>query len=160
MFKFRKLADYSDGSVRVRRYDPLTGDPYLVNPVTNQMEPWPLLGVTVEGEVPTLDRISADYVARAVVEGWAEWFGHRMEHKPGGPPEDPWLVTHTFHQADKIVFHVLLPDKGQWAEGTTLVKRDLVYSVVSQPGKHEDASEPSGWRIDWTFQLELVSIDG
>jgi hypothetical protein len=153
LFRFRRLADYSDGSTRVHRYDPVTGERYLVNPQTNMAEPWPLLGVTVEGDIPKLDKIPMDYVSRAVAEGWAEWANYRTVHKPGGPPEDPWLVTHTFYQADRITFHVLLPDKGQWAEGVDLVKRDLVYNVVGQPDKYED-------RVDWTFTLELVNPNG
>ena len=162
MFRFKKFADYSDGSTRVKRFDTMTGEPYLVDPADNQAKPWPLLGVGLDGEPPTLDRIPMDYVAKAVAEGWAEWTNHRVEHKSGGPKDDPWFVTHTFHHADRIIFNVLLlagEKKNDWdPEGW--VKKSIVYDVVSQPDKYEDANEPGGARVDWTYQLELVSVNG
>jgi len=168
MFVFRKLAE-DDGTPRVYRYDSMTGERLLVDPTNNQPKPWPLKGVTIEGQIPRLDRISMDFVARAVAEGWMTWVNHRVDHKPGGPPDDEWLVTHTFHQADRIVMHLLLPDDSKFAQGGP-VKRDLVYNVVTQPGKYKsDAKErspklsaerfpepESETYVDWTFQLELV----
>lgn len=147
MFRFRKLADYSDGSSRVVRYDTITGERILVDPADGQPKAWPLLGVAVEGEVRVLDKIGMDYVLNAVNEGWASMENKREVHRPGGPANNPWATTHTFHQADQITFHVLVDG----------VKKDLVYKVISQPDKYEDASEFSGWRVDWTYELELVT---
>lgn len=154
MFRFRKVADYSDGSVRVPRFDPITGHRYLVNPETNEPQPWPLLGVAIEGEYPTLDCIGMHYVAKAVAEGWAEYVNPRVVHRPGGTPTNPWSTTHTFNQADSVIFHLIEQVDGKW------VKRNVLYKVVSQPDRHEDNNEPSGWRVDWTFQLELVNKNG
>jgi hypothetical protein len=154
MFKFRKVADYSDGSTRVKRYDPITGSPYLVDPETNEAKPWPMIGVAFNGDVPVLDKIGMHYVANAVQEGWATLVNPRVVHRPGGTPTNPWSTTHTFNQADEVVFHLITDNKGDW------VKKDYKYKVVSQPDRHEDSNEGSGWRVDWTYKLELVTVNG
>jgi hypothetical protein len=152
MFKFRKLADYSDGSVRVYRYDTMTGERLLVDPKDGQSKPWPTLGVAFEGQVPRKDKISMDYVANAVTDGWATWVNHRTVHRPGGHENNPWSTTHTFHQADEVVFHVLEDDSG------SLVKKDYMYRVTKQPDKTQSAD--GAWEVDWCFELELVSVSG
>ena len=159
MFRFRKLADYSEGT-RVKRFDPMTGEPYLVDPVDGQAKSWPLIGVAMEGKPPVKDAISMDYVAKAVAEGWATWENHRVVHQPGGPEGDPWFVTHTFHQADKITFDVLLlaDEKQEEWDPEGWVKKSVVYQVVKQPDKVTDKEGNS--TVDWTFQVELVSVNG
>ena len=150
MFVFRKLADYSDGSTRVARYDQMTGERILVDPKDNQPKPWPTLGVKFQDKAPTKDKISMDYVANAVTEGWATWVNHRTVHRPGGPENNPWSTTHTFHQADEVIFHMLEGDDGN------MVKKDYMYKVTKQPDKTQNAA--GDWEVDWSFELELVSV--
>lgn len=154
MFRFRKVADYSDGSTRVVRYDPITGQKFLADPETNEPKPWPLLGVTMEGDSLAKDKIGMHYVANAVKEGWATLTNPRTVHRAGGTPENPWSTTHTFRQGDQVIFHLIFEENGEWVE------RDVVYDILTQPDKVEDANEPSGWRVDWTYELGLVENNG
>lgn len=152
MFKFRRLADYSDGSSRVARFDPVTGDKFLADPETNEPKAWPTLGFTVVGELPKLDSIGMHYVAAAVAEGWMEWDNHQIEHKPGGSPTNPWSTTHTFHHADRIYMKLMFKEDGTW------VPKTAVYQVVRQPDKTQDAE--GNWTVDWTYDLKLVTVGG
>ena len=148
----RKVADKSGGD-RVVRYDPATGERKLVNPATpgDDHEPWPLLGVVVEGETPQTCRVPTSFVQLGVAEGWIEREGEGVVHRAGGPPSDPWRSTHTFVQADTIVLHL--------ADG------DLSYRVVHQPDKYADASRQRPYDpatddnattvVDWFYDLEL-----
>ena len=154
MFRFRKLADYSDGSTRVVRFDPISGEKMLVDPETNEPKAWPLKGVTHQGDLPALDTIGMHYVAQAVTDGWADWENHRTVHRPGGSVNNPWSTTHTFHQCDRIHLHLLLPHDGQF------VSRNVVYKVIRQPDRVEDPTQETGWRVDWTFQVKLVAVSG
>ncbi len=152
MFRFRKLADYSDGSQRVVRFDTLTGDKMLVDPETGDIKPWPLKGVTIQGELPQNDAIGMQYVADAVTEGWADWDNHRTVHRPGGSPNNPWSTTHTFHQADRILFKLLLEENGE------LVKKNVVYTVTKQPDRVQNAA--GEWEVSWVFEVKLVAVGG
>jgi hypothetical protein len=154
VFLFRKVADYSDGTTRVVRYNEINGQKILVDPETNEPKPWPLLGVTMEGDIRSRDKIGMHYVANAVNEGWAKLTNSRTVHRPGGTPENPWSTTHTFRQGDQVVFHLIFEEDGKWVE------RDVTYDIISQPDKVQDESEPSGWRVDWTYELELVTDNG
>lgn len=132
----RKLADYSDGSARVSGFHPLTGQKTLIDPATNEVKPWPLLGVTSIGPMPEKFALSQSYAAQAVSEGWMTREGERIAHAAGGPPDDQWRVTHTFIEADALVFR--------------LVEGEFRYRVVRQPGKDETTGE-----VDWSYELEL-----
>lgn len=125
---FHKLADKSGR--REVRYDPDTGVRKLVNPDTDgdSHEPWPLAGVELDEALPTAE-ISTTYVAQAVAEGWAELEGESVVHRPGGPLNNRWAVTHTFVQADAIVFH--------------LAGGDVRYKVMHQPDKYVDSGTDS-----------------
>lgn len=147
MFRFRRLADYSDGSTRVERFDPVTGDKFLMNPATNEPMPWPLLGITVEGDLPTLDTIGMQYVSAAVAEGWMEYDNHQIVHRPGGLESNPWTTTHTFHHTDRIYMKLLFKEDGEW------VKKTAVYQVLRQPDKADGV-------VDWTYQVKLVTVGG
>lgn len=154
-FRVRKLADKSSG-VREKRFDPQTGDPYLVDPAewdaddpsTHVAKPWPSLGVVVEGELPKKTALNTGFVNKAVSEGWAELEGRSIVHRPGGPPEDPWRVTHTFVQADAIVFH--------------FADKDVKYNVVESPDKFPEEKnefdEGFGGDVRWMFVLELAEV--
>ncbi len=152
MFKFRRLADYSDGSTRIKMTDPVSGDGFLLDPATNEPKPWPLKGVTVIGELPDSETISMQYVADAVSEGWMEWENHRTVHRPGGNEQNPWGTTHTFHHVDRIHMHLLMPDDGN------MVPKNAVYKVIRQPDKIEIT--PGVWTVDWTYELKLVAFGG
>lgn len=138
--RVRKLADKSVGS-RVERFDPVTGEKFLVNPETGLDEAWPLAGVAVEGDAPEVCELPTSWVALGVGEGWIVLEGERVQHQPGGPPGNPWKVTHTFVQADVIVL--------KCRDG------DVRYVVSHQPDKYDDPTEPSGQRVDWFYRVEL-----
>jgi hypothetical protein len=153
----RKLADTSSGT-RVKRFNQDTGEPYLLNPETGQAEPWPLLGVEVVGDAPQVTRVPTSWVTRGVAEGWLELVNGRMEHRPGGPPEDPWKVTHSFQHADAIRFKTV--------DG----EPEVVYNVTHQPDKYADDGDglsddvtpvtdqmyrEGNTRVDWFYDLAL-----
>lgn len=152
--RVRKLADKTDGD-RIVRFHPETGEKMLVRPeriaaegfdyATMTSEPWPLAGVIIEGEKPRRCVVSTSFVDRAVGEGWASLVGDRRQHRPGGPPDDPWRVTHTFRHGDVFVLHTL--------DG------DVRYRVAENPDKwpesKNDAGEGFGGDVCWTYLLEL-----
>jgi hypothetical protein len=151
LLRVRKLADRSEGE-RVVRYDPETGERHLVNPATGEPESWPLAGVQIEGDPPQLTSASTSFVANAVAEGWIELVSERLEHRPGGPSNEPWRITHTFVHANALVIHT--------ADG------DVRYRVVHQPDKYAANGDDSTTvtpeiyaagetRVDHFYGLEL-----
>lgn len=158
-FRVRKLADKSSGE-RVKRFDPVTGEAYLADPnewvlddpSTHVSTPWPSLGVVVEGDLPQKTALNTGFVNKAVSEGWAELVNRSVVHRPGGPEDDPWRVTHTFVQAEEIVFHL--------ADG------DVKYRIVQNPDKFpeskNDFDEGFGGEVNWFYVVELVEggVDG
>ena len=141
----RKWAD-REGQHRIQMFDPQTGEPKLINPATAGMdhEPWPLLGITVEGDgPPTRCTVNSTFVANGRREGWLTAVGEQAEHVPAGPPEDLYRVPpHTFIKYDRIILH-------------TMSDGDVAYRVTRNPGKCEDPDEPAGYRVDWSYELEL-----
>jgi hypothetical protein len=149
--RVRKLADYSDGQ-RVHRFDPVTGVRYLVDPNTNEAKPWPLLGVEFEVDPPQTAEVGMTWAANAAREGWLELENEQIVHRPGGPTNDKWAITHTFRHADALVFKT--------------VKGDVRYRVTHQPDKYVaegDDSTPvtdeeyasGNTRVDWVYRVEL-----
>lgn len=163
----RKLADRSEGE-RVERLrvppsavrsdggdliiDPSAAQRFMLNPDTPgyEHEPWPTAGMRFEGEPETHARIPTSTVAVGVEEGWISLEGERVVHRPGGPPENPWKVTHTFRHADAIVLH--------------MVDGDYRYRVVENPDKwperkDDDPSYPDGLGfggdVRWYYDAEL-----
>lgn len=144
MLRLRRLADRTSGE-RVHRYHPVTGSRVLVRPETlaqpdfsydsMEAEPWPLLGVDVEGEAPRLTSISTSLVSQGKNEGWISSTNDRVVHKSGGPPSDPWAKTHTFLHSDVMTFH--------------FQSGDVSYRVIHQPDKYVDS-------VDWFYQLERI----
>lgn len=132
--RVQKVADKSSGE-RIRRFNQDTGEPYLLNPATGQAQPWPLLGLEVVDETgaradpPKLTRAGTRWITRGVAEGWLTLVGARLVHRPGGPPEDPFRVTHTFAHADEVVLK------------TTPDQPDLRYKIIHQPDKYADNTE-------------------
>lgn len=155
----RKLADTSDG-VRVKRFDPETGEGYLARPVKGTdlktgkvqadvyvREPWPTLGIElVDGGGPKECAVSMRFVEMGVGEGWIELENPRREHRPGGSEDKPWGTTHTFLHADAIIFKC--------------VDGDVRYRVVGQPDKYHDGPKgtdsvgDSSAQIWWSFHLK------
>lgn len=124
--RVRKLADKSTGT-RIPRWDPETGEKYLLNPATGLAESWPLLGVAVEGDAPKETLLPIAFVNRGRSELWIKLIGERVVVRSAGPPEDPLRSTHTFVHADQIVLHT--------------IDGDLTYDVVDNPDKWPDAKE-------------------
>lgn len=151
--RIRKVADKSTGQ-RVRGYDSRTGEPCLINPETERPEPWPLAGITFEGAAPPAATVlSTSFVARGQAEGWLELVNPRVVHRPGGPPEDRWRVTHTFTHVEAIVFKAL--------------EENVRYRVTHQPDKYVDGRPDTArvtdeiyaagdTRVDWFYTVELV----
>lgn len=162
----RKHADMSDGE-RVVRWHPVTGERMVVKPDTinaegydytqMQPEPWPLAGVSfLHEETPKYLRVPDRYLHAAVNEGWATLANESIAHRPGGPPHDPWRVTHTFRHAEGVTFHT--------NDG------DIKYRVINNPDKSADKSattdgsylksdgsvEAKGTRVDHFYDLELI----
>jgi len=162
----RKLADRAGGE-RVVRFDPETGAKKLVNPATpgDDHEPWPLLGVVPEGELPKLARIPTSFVDGAVAEGWAQRIGERVVHRAGGTEANPWSKTHTFVQCDKIVFHfadgdvvylvTYQPDKYAQVEGIANVEAPVRFTGL-RPYDHE-VHDREATEVRWFYDAELES---
>lgn len=129
ILRVRLVPDKSDGSQRVKRWDPETGHAYLANPdtwvrddpTTWQEYPWPLLGITLDNK-PTRCRVPVTWVVKGIAGGWLELDGMELVHRPGGPANDKWRMTHTFTHARTLTLHTL--------EG------DVVYRVTHQPDKY------------------------
>lgn len=169
----RKLADRSEGT-RTVVYDRDTGARKLVNPATpgEDHEPWPLLGLEVVGDVPEETRVPTSWVSRGISEGWLEGINGRPVVRPAGPRQDTWNSTqtgtpHVFTHYDEIVLKT--------------VTGDIRYRVTHQPDKYADydqathtdrlkaftadddtpvtpaAYEAGATRVDWFYDLELVS---
>lgn len=141
----RKLAK-EDGLKRVRRFDPITGEPYWASPSTGDPLPKEVDGVVLEGDAPPLIRVSTKYVGAA---DWIELVGQRVVHKPAGPAEDPWRGTHTFVQCDELVLH--------------LKDGDVRYLVTRNPDKYDtetdlpsdNAGDPTTYVVhDYTAELQ------
>lgn len=148
----RKLADRSVGE-RVKRFDPETGQGYLADPATWDRSdestwvenPWPTLGIAIEGDAPKHAKIPTSFVDRGLAEGWLSAQSPTAVHRPGGPPEQPWRVTHTFLHAQKLTLHT--------------VDGDVHYRVVDQPDKwpaeKNDRDEGFGGDVRWYYVVEL-----
>lgn len=152
-FRIRKLANTSSGS-REKRYDPVTGEAYLVDPDSWELNdrstwvpsPWPSLGVVAEGELPKKTVLNTGFVQKALAENFAEMENRSIVHRPGGPEEDPWRVTHSFVQADSITFHFSDQD----------VKYKVLENPDKYPAKKNEFDEGFGGDVRWHYVVELV----
>jgi len=135
--RVRKLADKTTPT-----YDP-----------TGEREPWPLAGLAIEGDVLTRVRVPTSFVDLGRNEGWLSVEGETVVHRPGGPPANPFAVTHTFKHLDAIVLHT--------------IDGDVRYRVTHQPDKYADGApdvEPvtdavyaaGDTRVDWFYDAELL----
>lgn len=135
----RKHADSSVGE-RVKRWDPDTGESFLVNPATGAREPWPLLGVSIVGDPPAETTVASAFVDRARSEGWLSLENERAVVRPAGPPGQPYAKQHTFVHADAVVLH--------------LMDGDLRYRVTRNPDKWHDGPEGTDAVGDPTATVE------
>lgn len=162
LLRVRLLPDKTTEN-RVQRWNPETGETYLTDPGTWRREdpstwvdkPWPLLGMAVIGDPPAACNVSTAFVERGIAGGWIELEGEHIVHRPGGPADRQWKVTHTFTHADALVLKT--------------VDGDVRYRVVHQPDKyaHHDSADddtpvlPEDYaagatRVDHFYGLELV----
>lgn len=132
MLKIRKLADR-------------TGDPFPDGT-------WPAAGIKLEhDEPPATLTVPMDWAIRAQSEGWVTLGGATVVHRPGGPADDQWRVTHTFTHAETLTIHT--------------VDGDVTYRVTHQPDKYHaddneaqvtpEAYEAGQTRVDHFYRLEL-----
>lgn len=138
--RIRKLADTSEGE-RVRQFDPVTGEKKLINPETGAHEPWPLAGVQFEGDPPEYTRVPTSVIEKGVAEGWITREGENVVHAPAGPPENLWRDSHTFVEADKVIFR--------------MIDGDHEYDVTHNPGKY-DHDNGVGGTVDWFYDLKAA----
>jgi hypothetical protein len=143
--RLRRVADTSGGE-EVVVLDPATGARRrtVLKPEGHEDEPWPLAGVRFDGEPPERARVPTSTIDLGVAEGWVELEGEQVVHRPGGPPEAPYRVTHTFRHAEAIIFRFL--------DG------EHRYRVVHQPDKYHDGpagtdADPTA-RVDWFYDIE------
>jgi hypothetical protein len=117
----RKRADKSEGR---REMVVVDGRRRLVNPDTpgDDHEPWPLAGVAVVGDLPDEVGLSTQFVAQGIAEGWISGEEIDVVHRPGGPADNQWAVTHTFVHYNKLTF--------DFEAGAA------VYKVTHQPDKY------------------------
>lgn len=162
ILSIRKLADKSTGS-RVPKFDPNTGERKLINPDTpgNEHEPWPLKGIAIEGDLPEHTAVGVAWVNKGIAEGWLRRDGEEtVHHRPGGPADNPWTITHSFVHMDKLILDT--------------VDGPVTYKVVWQPDKYvmevgDDSAED--WQtspvtaedyadgnttVEWSYGLELL----
>lgn len=139
VLKVRKLADKSEGE-RVKRFDPVTGEAYLMNPATEEAEAWPLAGIEFVN-LPKRCKVGTGFVDNGIAEGWIEIADEQYEYALGGPPEAPNRVVHAFRTGTSLTIHG--------------VDGDAVYTILANPGKYDDDTEPSGKRVDWFYDLKL-----
>lgn len=148
--RVRKLAK-TDGEVRIRSFDPTTGQKALYNPATERHEPWPLLGLTMEGEAPPLAVIPTSFVAKGLEEGWLQLEGIKVVHRSAGNLALPWESEdpHEFIHADAIVLD--------------FVEQTYRYRVTQQPDKWpEEKDGPAGFggEVCHFYLAELEVADG
>lgn len=159
ILRVRKLAD-TEGTERVKRYNPITGEPMLIDPSETDVDdldavrkwrhkPWPLAGIQII-DPPQKTVVDTGFIGKAVGEGWVQLEDSEVVHRPGGPPEDLWRVTHTFVHCKAINF--------QTVDGV------IRYVVTRQPDKYanegDDVSvsdeiyENGNTHVSWFYQLE------
>jgi hypothetical protein len=131
-----------DGKPRIPGWDPLTGEKTLIDPTTLRPSPYELEGVEPEGEVPDRFTVPMKLLQAWRAEGWVscEPPEGRVVHRPGGPPEDPWRITHTFLHYDRVTLGFL--------------SDPIAATVTHQPDKYADHSEAT-----YPDQLEAFDAD-
>jgi hypothetical protein len=121
------------------------------DPATGYRNSWPLAGLKVTS-APALARIPTSFVDRGRNAGWITVEGEQVYHRPGGPPSNPFAITHTFKHVDVIVLHD--------------IDGDVRYRVTHQPDKYADNApddEPvtddiyaaGETRVDWFYDATL-----
>lgn len=81
------------------------------------------LGSTEDFDAPPrITGLSTDKVEEGQAEGWLTLVDGAPVSFPGGPADKPWARTHTFVQAEKIIFHT--------------INGDVTYRVTRNPGKY------------------------
>jgi hypothetical protein len=164
----QKLAD-KDSVERVPRFNPETGAKYMIDPSSGEPASWPMAGLTAIGGWPRRTRVPVKTITRGLAEGWAELRNTMLVHRPGGPPEEPWRVTHTFVQAEEIVFHAvhgdvvyrvtLQPDKYAARQAKVLsAEKGLILPIIERDKKvTNDIYAAADTEVAWFYELEAVS---
>lgn len=130
-FKLHKIADYDSPPVGAA-----DGKPQ-----------WALKGIEHVDDPPQHVIVPVSTIDMGISEGWISREGEKVVHKPGGPKNNPWAVTHTFTHCDTFTVHT--------------VDGDLVYKVTHQPdkygadGKPTDAAGDPDATVDWFYRASL-----
>lgn len=153
MPSIRILADRSRGE-RLKWRDK-SGVEHLINPETGKREPWPALGLVFQDDTPShrpidppaVIKIPTKKIDALLEQKLVALVGERIATAPSGPPSNPSKTSHTFRQADEILF--LCCDK----QGQKTAAR---YKVTHNPGKYPEGPTT---RVDWFYELELIGVE-
>lgn len=158
-----------DHRPRIAGYDPLSGEKTLINPLTYEPMPYELAGVDIEGELPERFTVPTKLLATWRAEGWVtvDPPEGRPAHRPGGPPEDPWRVAHTFIHYDQATFNFLSgpvtarvihqPDKYADYSQASLPDRIEPFEADDDTPVDPDLYAAGATRIDWVYVFDVVS---
>lgn len=145
ILRIRKLADKS--VPREVRFDPRTGERFLIDPATGERSPRPFLGIEFVDDPPEATVVAQNFVRRGRDEGWIEILGEETVTRSSGPPSEPVSSEHPPHvflHAEAIVFKT--------------VHGDIRYRVTRNPDKwpdEKDGEHGFGGEVLWTFELQL-----
>jgi hypothetical protein len=103
------------------------------------------------GEPTAYAEVATRVVTDGIAQGYIVGEDEQVVHRPGGPPHDPWRITHTFRHFSHLVI------------------AGVRYVVIHQPDKYADpgdddtpVGEPDGdiystgaTRVDWFYGIEL-----
>lgn len=122
--------------LRVRKLADKSPEAVAAHPASHP-DKYPSLGIDIVDTFgksvapPKTCRVSTGWVDKLRAAGLVTLENEQVQHRPGGPPDDLWRVTHTFKHADAIV---LKTQEGQ---------PDLRYRVTHQPDKYVDTTDYS-----------------
>lgn len=149
-FRFRKRADKSGGLASL--YADLPEAP---------VGTWPSAGMEFVGEPPTVATIPVGVVAKGLNEGWIVGELEEVVHRPGGPPNNLWAVTHTFSHYNTLticgVKYRVTHQPDKYADYDAATHPDGVEPFVGGDAVTVDSSiyDAGATRIDWFYDLEL-----
>lgn len=126
--KLRRLADRTDPAS-------LSADLPGAPPGT-----WPLAGVELL-DAPERVEVPVAVMDRGRAEGWITVEGEQVVHRPGGPSNDLWRVTHTFRHYDAATVC------------------GVRYRVTHQPDKYADPGDDDTPVTDEVYQSGSTRVD-
>lgn len=149
-FRFRKRADKSGGLAS-----------YYADTPEAPEGTWPSDGVEIVGDPPEFARIPTSVVARGLNEGWITGELDKVVHRPGGPSNNLWAVTHTFSHYDTLticdVKYKVTHQPDKYADYDQVTDPDAVKPFTADDNTvvNSDIYDAGATRVDWFYDLEL-----